>query len=456
MYNHRNRYRCTIIRGKAQSQVEDLLPVYANIIIECEGNNKELFDEQFNRKLSNFLSSPTEKTLNNHRTEIAGKLFGMFYFENDSLIVAPRTYKLMGNGDLPQFFKSIIVNFQFPNGLDAIQTITERVNSSISLKPFHFIVNLLNIASKKELTLTKNEVAYYVLDSKDVLQGLATPIEVLQTIEEHRNKGIENKVEYARKASSYSMQHISEQLNLLELSNVIVQDSISGTKIVRLNKREGNFIKYLIDDNYSELDFNIYDFYNNRRDELALEWARYYSSTKLIDCLDEETIIDTEVEADKPIMLPRASSPLEIGDAGENIVFTYEKERVKAFNARLAQQKVLLLGKQRGLGYDIQSVWADLCKKYNKEADEAYFIEVKSTKRITKPDIATADKVILTRNEWLAANQHKESYSIFRVYLTRSGVFVYKIFNPLENSDALCTPINYNYEFSVADELEKW
>ena len=149
MYDHRNRYRCTIIRGKAQSQVEDLLPVYASIIIEYEGNNKELFDEQFNRKLSNFLSSPTEKTLNNHRTEIAGKLFGMFYFENDSLVVAPRTHKLMGNGDLPQFFKSIIANFQFPNGLDAIQTITERVNSRISLKPFHFIVNLLNIASKK-------------------------------------------------------------------------------------------------------------------------------------------------------------------------------------------------------------------------------------------------------------------------------------------------------------------
>ena len=83
-----------------------------------------------------------------------------------------------------------------------------------------------------------------------------------------------------------------------------------STKIVRLNKREGNFIKYLIHDNYSELDFDIYDFSKNRRDELAYEWARYYSNTKLIDCLDEETIIDIEV--DNPITLPRASSALEI------------------------------------------------------------------------------------------------------------------------------------------------
>ena len=197
------------------------------ILLLSEGNNKELFNEQLNRKLIKLISSTTEKTWENHRTEIVCKLFGMYYFNNDSLVVAPRTHKLMENGDLPQFFKSIIVNFQFPNGLDAIQTITERVNSRISLKPFHFIVNLLNIASEKGLTLTKNEVAYYILDSKDVLKGLATPIEVLKTIEEHRDRGIENKVEYSGKAASYSMQHISEQLNLLELSNVIVQDSIS-------------------------------------------------------------------------------------------------------------------------------------------------------------------------------------------------------------------------------------
>lgn len=454
MYNHNNRYRCTIIRGKAQSQVEDLLPVYAGVILECEGNNKEFFESKFNRKLSSSLSSPTDKTLNNHRTEIAGKLFGMYYFEDNSLIVAPRTFKLIENGDLPQFFKSIIVNFQFPNGLDKIQTIKERVNRNISLKPFHFIVNLLNIAKQKAITLTKNEIAYYVLDSLDVLKGIATPQDVLQKIEEHRSKHIEYKVEHPDKASSYSMQHISEQLNLLELSNVIIQGYLVGTKIVRLNHREKNFINYLISENYSQLDFDIYDYFHNKRDTLQVEWAKYFSSNKLIDCLDEETIIEPEIE--KPNSIPKASSPLEIGDAGENIVFNYEKERVKAFNARLAQQKVLLLGKQRGLGYDIQSVWADLNSKYQKEADEAFFIEVKSTKRITMPNIESADKVVLTRNEWLAANQHKESYSIFRVYLTRSGVFVYKIFNPLNNQEGFCTPINYNYEFSIADELEKW
>ncbi len=30
MYNPESQYRCTIIRGKSQSDMEDLLPLYAN------------------------------------------------------------------------------------------------------------------------------------------------------------------------------------------------------------------------------------------------------------------------------------------------------------------------------------------------------------------------------------------------------------------------------------------
>ena len=32
MYTPENQYRCTIIRGKSQTEMEDLLPVYANIV----------------------------------------------------------------------------------------------------------------------------------------------------------------------------------------------------------------------------------------------------------------------------------------------------------------------------------------------------------------------------------------------------------------------------------------
>ena len=32
MYNHSNQYRCTIIRGKSQSEIDNMLPAYANVL----------------------------------------------------------------------------------------------------------------------------------------------------------------------------------------------------------------------------------------------------------------------------------------------------------------------------------------------------------------------------------------------------------------------------------------
>ena len=82
-----------------------------------------------------------------------------------------------------------------------------------------------------------------------------------------------------------------------------------------------------------------------------------------------------------------------------------EKKRVNATHPRLVN-KVLLLGKQRGLGYDISSVEAD---ENREEPEFARFVEVKSTKRITEPDLGDnswTDTINLTRKEWIAAKQY--------------------------------------------------
>lgn len=455
MYNASNRYRCTIIRGKAQSQIEDLVPVYAGIIINCEGFSKKHFKKVFDEELSKHISSPTSKTLANHRTEITEQLFGMYYFVNDKLVVSDRTLLVAENGDLPRFFKSIVWKFQFPNGMDATQTIKDKLNNGIKLRPFHFIISLLSLAEEHRVELTKNELAYYALDSLNVLQGVATPKEVLSVILADRESEILNKVEYPGKGSSYNMQHITEQLNLLELSNVIEQRSEGHDKIVSINHQEDTFIMKMLEEDYSSPEFNIYQYFTSGNIDsktLSAKWSEYFCAQP----------INFEITQTKPFVLtqvgskPVSDSPLDIGDEGERIVFEKEKERVKIFNSRLAQNKVLLLGKQKGLGYDIQSVWAGWKDKFHKEADESFYIEVKSTRRITPPTEGASDNIVLTRNEWLAANQHQECFSIFRVYLTRSGVFTYKIFNPLNNDSSFCAPIKYNYEFSIEQGLEEW
>lgn len=51
-------------------------------------------------------------------------------------------------------------------------------------------------------------------------------------------------------------------------------------------------------------------------------------------------------------------STVDLGDEGEALVFRIEQERVRNYKERLVN-KVLLLGKTKGLGYDISSIEAD-------------------------------------------------------------------------------------------------
>lgn len=117
--------------------------------------------------------------------------------------------------------------------------------------------------------------------------------------------------------------------------------------------------------------------------------------------------------------------------------------------ARLAN-RVLALGKTKGLGYDIQSVVAEP----GEEAEFSKYIEVKTTKRVTMPSVndpAWLDSFTLTRNEYLAAAQHSRFYSVFRVYFTRSGVAFYVIGDVVQKAadgKVEIVPLTYRVDFS--------
>ena len=83
MYDHTKQYRCTIIRGKSKKEMDDLLPAYAMVIDEICPCRTEEFDTLFNNAFQRFLpeSDRIKKTLDNHRTEISGKLSPLSHFE---------------------------------------------------------------------------------------------------------------------------------------------------------------------------------------------------------------------------------------------------------------------------------------------------------------------------------------------------------------------------------------
>lgn len=444
-------YRSTIIRGKAKRDLDDLLPRYANIIQEICPCPKSEFSRLFNEKLRLALGG-AKKTLDNHRTEIAGKLFGMFFVDKEDIVYpSERALRFIENQDQPEFFKDICAKFQFPSGMDSVNTIKDKIDNKISIRQFSFILELLSIAEDNKTNLYKNEIAYFVLNSLDVLQGKAAPAIVYETMIAYRLKGGEVKVEEEGKASSYSMQHINEQLRLLELANLIrTQDDL-----IVINPLERKSIDYIRSFWNKKIEFDVYnyDFGNpTERKKMLFDWQLYFSQVDKRGLDVFATTIEAlqyNIEKPAPIMAKPVSGKIQLGDDGENFVYNYEIDRVKKYDKRLIN-KILLLGKTKGLGYDIQSIIADGSEK----SEFVQYIEVKSTKRVTVPEESLdgwLDSVTLTRNEWIAAEQHEKSFLIYRVYFTPDKVIVYVIKNPYQkNSDGSlkCIPLSYRMDFS--------
>lgn len=457
MYDHTKQYRCTIIRGKSQKEMDDLLPAYAKVIDEICPCREEDFEKLFNEGFMNFLpeSDRIKKTLDNHRTEISGKLFGMYYLAADGNVYeSERTQKFLEDNDQPAFFKDICYKMQFPNGTQKLATtVKQRIKDKISVNANAFLLKLLQVATAAGVEITKNDIAYYVLNSLDVLQGNASPYEVLEAIVSDKRAEVERKVSMPGKAPSYDIQHINEQLNYLELANLI--RIIDGKRVV-LNPKENEAVNLFAKRWNAKPAFNLYNYDIDTvkgRKKLQQEWDLYFAKISPIAhrfetsaealAFNESTLKTEETTGNKP-----KAKLTELGDEGENIVYEYEKRRVAEYSQRLAN-KVLSLGKTRGLGYDIQSVIAEPGDK----EEFVKFIEVKSTKRYTSPDTNDTlwiDTLNITRNEWIAANQHGEFYFIYRVYFTRKGIKIFILADVAEkfrDGRMQATPMTYRVDF---------
>lgn len=444
-YDHKNQYRCTIVRGKALNDLDNLLPTYAQIIDDICPCSDEDFRSGFNSKLAGYLAISTEKTLNNHRTEIAGKLFGMYFMDSNEIVYpSPRTLKLLEDADQPAFFKDLILKYQFPSGMSKMNTVIEQLDAGIGVRQLSVAMCTIFEASKLSMNLTKKELGYYVLNSFDVLSGSANTEEILAQIIEDRKNSISREISVPGKELSYNYQHINEQINLLMLANLIY---VHGDEII-INRGEAKYIEYLISFCHQppEFDFNKY-----RLDELEqrkkanFEWDMFFATPTNID---DDKIISTE-----PSSLVRTYShsgrstsvdTVALGDEGEEYVYNIERNRVEKFNPRLVG-KIKKVGKIKGLGYDIQSVFAD-----GDDPEFAKYIEVKSTKRVTSPSDAFNDTVNLTRNEWIAAKQHGAAFFVYRVYFCQEEVKIFVIEDPynLNDKKVLRTiPLTYRMDF---------
>lgn len=458
MYDHRKQLKCAIIRARAISDVDNLLPKYATVIDNLCPCTKAEFEKGFNdafreyaisraRNKSN--ESAIKKTLDNHRTEVSGSLFGMHYEVDGIVYSSERNKKFLEDNDQPAFFKDWLLKMQFPNGMQKSQTYLKMVEEKLCCHPYSILLRVLEYARRSDVVLLKQELGYYIFNSEDVLKGNATANEVFDQIMNDKRGAIPpRKIIIPDGESSSYDQHVGDQLKYLQLANLIYIDG----QEVKINPHEMKAINRFIDLIDKPLGFDVYkyDLSNvENRKRFETDWAIYYGQlSKYADDLAtsvESLLLPVDEE---PKKLKRTNNKIELGDEREAFVLNFEKDRVSKFNAHLVN-KVLGLGKTKGLGYDIQSVIAEP----GDFSEFVKYIEVKSTKRVTAPDLKDevwTDTINITRNEWIAAMQHKEFYSIYRVYFIRGGVVMYIIKNPYQKKmDNIIdvVPLTYRVDF---------
>ena len=452
MYKHEKQYRCTIIRGKAKSELDDLLPIYGSIVNSVCPSESSTFIEKFNIGLKKYLPDATEKTINNHRSEIVTKLFGMVFFEKNTVFSSERTNLILENQDHPAFFKDFCFKLQFPNGMDSSKTIRQRMDDKICLRPCTFIIKCIHLAKQNNIALSTEEVGYYILNNLYVLRGQASQEEVLDQIIKDRKSGVTRRIEHEGKSSSYSKQHIRELLSYLELANLVKIEQ----NHIYLNEREKKTINVFLEEQDNDLLFPMYDFENTTPEDLdniRTSWQCYFgqvahTGNKVFETVASSFQINNELQINSS---DQRVDVVQIGNDGEKLVFEYEKQRVKEYNPRYTD-RVRLVGGTKGIGYDVHSILG-----YGENPNHAIYIEVKSTTRVTKPN-RIVDSVTVTRNEWLTAEQQGMSYWIYRVYFTQEGSFLFKFRNPAnsESNKVYCEPITYRIDFEgLISELEK-
>ena len=466
MYRPENQYRCTIIRGKSQSDMEDLLPLYAQMVHKLCPCEETMFRQQglaiiskalFDTTAIDSLSDSNQKTIKNHFTEIAGTLLGLYYPEWNEADEKVYIYEsesckhLVEHNDFPTFFKNLCLNFQFPNGAKKPQFVAEDLENEIRIKPFCYVISLLYYAQSQDepRVLTKQEIGYYVLNNLDVLQGNVPCQVVYDRIMEDRR----NNVRRSRLSGSRDWQHIKEQFNLLELANLVETDN----EYIWLNPNETKAISLFLK-NLDTFGFDAYSYPFETRTEREIfyeDWKKFFGSFNG-DLLGMVTKFPSDVvivgRGQQITERGATRSSVDLGDEGEALVFKIEQERVRSYRDRLVN-KVLLLGKTKGLGYDISSIEAD----ENPDNPEfARYIEVKSTTRVTEPsfDNVWQDSINITQKEWVAAQQYGDYYNIYRVYFTKTKTIVVRIHNPFgKTQEGLIEVYPTIYQMNFASDV---
>ena len=439
-------------RSRFSRTLEDTLLVLAEQINTIGVTDKKHFSEVLDSVIrgTNEIEL-ADKTIHNQRTEMI-RLFGLAKYSDEVVVPGTRLVHLHESQDIPRFFKSFCKKFQYPGGFLKPDKVKEIVQSNVKFKPAKTILKLLKTGVSKhgQFAVSAAEITHFVFNDKRVTAENEIPGETIKRIEEFRENGdtLDTGGDVIRYARDF--------LNYMVLANLL--DEFKG--MYSLNNGETKAISSIISDRkffggYDEVidgsgEWNVEEY--KKVDETWMDWFADIDP-------EEDEKLNTPASAlikddikfpdqwknireilDRKDPVARGEALKDIGDEGESIVLEYEKDVVRE-NCKHLLPQVKLVSDVKSLGYDVISVEPDgsRTKKY---------IEVKTTK---KNFIKGDPPFTISINEWSVAQQHTDSYYIYRVIITREGVAIFEIKNPFQkykDGKLVVEPLAYKVVYS--------
>jgi hypothetical protein len=430
------------IRGRSQNVLDSMLPLFAQAVVDTCPIPETALTAGLVEPLTRFFSNAEEKTLKNYSTEIISKLFGMVVHREDGLCIAsPLTLKLLEDADQPAFFKALVSRIQYPNPMNRSRTDYEKtVSDGVKIRPLVLVLEVLQALGGPASYL---ELRTFVLANLVALSGRLSALELAQQIKMAREHNL-RLPDPSEPNKPFHHQHIREMLGMLKLANLIRDDAGDSFE---LNQGESVALKWILK---TRSDSGMFRELTASEEYAGYQkdWSAWYGA---LPDIGDQSLLDTPLaalhisdEALSPNLLPHGKgSTQEVGRLGELIVLGWQADMVSM--ARPQDLKhVKDRSAERGIGFDVQSVWLD-----GEKAGQFRFIEVKTTKRSTRPVASSSqpDLVNLTSNEYRAARTHGANFTIARVYLFSGGYEVFCVDDPvsLHNlGDVILEPADWN------------
>lgn len=443
--------RIHFVRPRFKSNIENVLLYMANECCKIEPATCRDYADKINRAIRLFPGNAdlTTKTVDNWRTEISALC--AFYNEDkaaDRTVTSKLSFFLNENQDLTQFFKFLMLSFQFPGGhIKPVDNI-ELINKGVRFKPAQFIIKVLLAGNEilasedaeKEMSLSDEEATYCILNDLQVTTGKRTPKEVAQIILGNRANGfryydpndpfVRNSKGTPRTKGDV-VRYAGDILDYMEIASLL-ERRIDGYFILKPNELS-SLQMFVDDDSYFdgyEQFYGIPDLEPGLLAPIETEWFNYVNNLvspdkfktdirSIVESSELDVLFDNRISE---IIENRSATKKDIGNIGESIVYSHEKQRLKiAGYEQLLHLIAIVDSPAYHPGFDMDSLEGD-------GTDRHRYIEVKTTISRQKINLFNFH---MSTNEWSVAETLREHYCVYRLMLSYKDKTLYVLRNPV-------------------------